>query len=284
MQMHGSLRRTTAVAAAIAGAVLVASTSVGARAEGPINICNVQTDPGVKCECTLEPLQPLQGAVGLGEVAKKTKDIKEDESGEWQDLINDPIKVVRGPANALYVIDHHHGARAWLDYGKKTGICVIKEVLSTNVEQFREELKKRNWDRLKDGDGRDITWAQMPTTLSGLTNDPYRTLAWMVRKAGGFCRALMPQPPPNFVEFVWADFFRGKTKKLPLKKVTAATDPKLWSLKKKEREAKQKEILDKAVDVARKDGEGLPGWNGKKVGDKYPPCPPDPADYAGIGD
>jgi hypothetical protein len=39
-------------------------------------------------------------------------------------------------------------------------------------------------------------------------DDPYRTLAWMVRKRDGFCRALMQQK--EFAEFIWADWMRGK--------------------------------------------------------------------------
>jgi hypothetical protein len=43
----------------------------------------------------------------------------------------------------------------------------------------------------------------MPRKLIRLQNDPYRSLAGLVRLAGGYAKDLAP-----FSEFLWADFFR----------------------------------------------------------------------------
>ena len=55
---------------------------------------------------------------------------------ERDDLDMDPIKVVRGPGSALFVTDHHHGARAWLDAKYSTGTCQLldKPVPTTEAE------------------------------------------------------------------------------------------------------------------------------------------------------
>jgi hypothetical protein len=282
MSSHHGSRRTTVIATAIASAVLVASASAAAQP------CTESTNAGVKCDCTLAALKPLQGAVGLGEVSKKTQDIADDEKKEKQDLANDPIKVVRGPENALFVVDHHHGARAWLNAGKTTGTCVIQDVLPAKVEDFRAELKKRNWVRLKNEQGADITWDQLPAKLTDLPDDPYRTLAWMARREYGYCRALMtPPPPPPFVEFIWADFFRTRTDShLTLAKVAAATKPVLWDkkkTKKKDREAAQKDVLKAVLTTIGSSGQNLPGFNKPDDKGNYPKCPPDPKNVTEVG-
>ncbi len=48
----------------------------------------------------------------------------------------------------------------------------------------------------------------LPNDIRGLADDPYRSLAWFVRKAGAF-----ENSEKNFAEFTWANFFRSK--KLP---------------------------------------------------------------------
>jgi hypothetical protein len=45
----------------------------------------------------------------------------------------------------------------------------------------------------------------MPRRLTQLEDDPYRSLAGLVRGAGGFAKDQAP-----FVEFLWADFFRPR--------------------------------------------------------------------------
>jgi hypothetical protein len=45
----------------------------------------------------------------------------------------------------------------------------------------------------------------LPKDIRGLADDPYRSLAWFVRKAGAF-----ENSERNFAEFKWANFFRAK--------------------------------------------------------------------------
>lgn len=64
-----------------------------------------------------------------------------------------------------------------------------------------------------------VAWQDLPRALplsvAGLKDDPYRSLAGMVRRAGGFEKSARP-----FAEFVWADHLRGRVQ-LPPSSVAA---------------------------------------------------------------
>ena len=229
----------------------------GISADTSPDTCKPQTTKiGVKCNCGLSALRPLQGAVGLREVMDKKPKILASEDKERRDLAYDPIKVVRGPGGDLYVTDHHHGARAWLEAGHTVGTCEIEsDTLPTAPAQFWEELKAKNWVRLADEKSAPITPDALPKTLKELPDDPYRTLAWMVRKQDGFCRAYM-NGATDFAEFRWADWMRDKPE-LPF--ATVRDSPAT--------------VLPTAVTLAKSPAaKDLPGYRGDRPNG---PCPPD---------
>lgn len=225
--------------------------------------CSPNTPAGAKCTCDLTTLRPLQGAAGLGEVAKKIKDVTENPRDEMDGLEASPVKVVRGPDEAAFVTDHHHGALAFLGSGRHKGTCEFVNTpqntpFTTKPEDFFLQLDEYDKIRLKNGKGERITAAELPRTLREMPDDPYRTLAWMVRKRDGYCRSKMGGRT-DFAEFRWADWFRTQPT-LPLAAVTSATSPAQWQRKKKEREDSQKPVLDEAVRLAMSSGQGLPGY------------------------
>jgi hypothetical protein len=229
----------------------------GVSADSATDTCRPQaTKVGVKCNCALSSLRPLQGAVGLTEVMDKKAQILAKEDKERLDLAYDPIKVVRGPGGDLYVTDHHHGARAWLEAGHPVGTCEIEsDTLPTAPPEFWEALKAKNWVRLADEKGTPISPDALPKTLQLLPDDPYRTLAWMVRKQDGFCRAYM-KGATEFAEFRWADWMRDKPE-LPFATVKSSPATVLPA------------ALTLAKSPAAKD---LPGYRGDRPNG---PCPPD---------
>ena len=177
-----------------------------AAATGP---CDAAIHLDARCACDVRTLRPLQGAVGMEEVRDKVRKIEAKPNKEWQDLVDDPIKVVRGPGGALFIIDHHHGANAWRLAGRSEVICQLgsRPPFSTEA-QFWADLTKDHLVHLENSVGDPVTPAQLPPDLAHTPDDPYRSLAWLVRKESGFCRSKMPQK--EFAEFLWADWFRRR--------------------------------------------------------------------------
>jgi len=157
------------------------------------------------------------------------------------------MKAVRGPNGQLFVTDHHHGARAWLLAGYASGICSIEpDPSSDDPGKFWPRLVDLKIVNLQDKDGIVMAPDALPNSLEQLPDDPYRTLAWMVRKKDGFCRALMGQW--EFAEFIWADWMRSRAE-IPAAQVAAAPD----------------KLLKTALKLAKSPAaEGLPGYVGDK--------------------
>jgi len=199
----------------------IAETIDAEKSAAGINACSAIT-AGKVCGCNLTQLRPLQGAVGMNEVQYKKNAILHHPKRERDKLEKDPIKVVAGPDGQLFITDHRHGAEAWLVANTKwgaNGLCEVvnaqKKLPSTfqTEDQFWTALKAANLVRLKDKDGKDIDASQLPQALDAMADDPYRSLAWLVRQRGGYCKS-----PSEFAEFAWADWFRTKglgTAKLP---------------------------------------------------------------------
>jgi hypothetical protein len=212
--------------------------------------CRDSSKGGVPCSCDVRTLRPLQGAVGMEEVREISSKIKDKPGKACRKLASDPIKVVRGPENALFIIDHHHGASAWLLAERPFALCEIAERAPLSSEaQFWSNLIKDNLVRLADEDGKAIAPEELPSGLAQLPDDPYRTLAWRLRKNGGFCRSIMPQK--EFAEFVWADWLRMRPE-LPVNEVRASA----------------KKMLPTALALARSSAaKDVPGYVGDKPSD-----------------
>lgn len=148
--------------------------------------CGVAAKAGVTCSCDVRTLRPLQGAIGLEEVRAKQQKIAEHPKREWKDLEDDPIKVIRGPGNQLYITDHHHGADAWRLAGKPIALCQIGKGPAFNTDaEFWSGLERDRLVRLADADGRPVTPAQLPQSLERISDDPYRSLAWLCARMAG---------------------------------------------------------------------------------------------------
>jgi hypothetical protein len=221
--------------------------------------------------CDVRKLQPLQGALGMVEVRAKANDIKQDCAHEWKHLGRKPIEVIegpdsgRGPGYNLYIVDHHHGAAAWLLAGHPEAQCIIVDRKTSGSEQEflanlekdceagpnSEPTPKRNCKvHLEDKDGKKIAIGGLPDGLAQMGDDPYRSLAWYIRNAGGFCRSDMSSK--DFAEFVWADWLRPR---LNL--------PADWT------PDNGKAAADKAMDLVTSDAaKNVSGWVGRNPSHK----------------
>jgi hypothetical protein len=67
-------------------------------------------------------------------------------------------------------------------------------------------MKKKKWTHLYDQFGQgphDPLY--LPEDITGLADDPYRSLAWIVRLEKGYKNTSIP-----FADFEWANYFREK--------------------------------------------------------------------------
>jgi hypothetical protein len=218
--------------------------------------CGASSKTGVPCSCDVRTLRPLQGAVGMEEVRDKADKIKVKPVKACQKLASDPIKVVRGPGGALFITDHHHGADAWRLAERPFALCEIADRGPLSSEaRFWSDMITDHLVRLADAEGKSISPEQLPSGLAQLPDDPYRSLAWRLRKNGGFCRSIMPQK--EFAEFTWADWLRTRPE-LPVDAVRASA----------------KKVLPTALALARSPAaKDVPGYVGDKPSDFE--CPDD---------
>jgi hypothetical protein len=162
-------------------------------------------------------LRPTQIAVGMRLVRLKRKGLRRV-ALKPQELVDyilaHPIRVVSGPSNAVLIVDHHHLGLALLKEGFKTApVEVMADLSALTVNAFWKEMAKRRWVHPVDGAGKKQSVSGIPSSLTDMQDDPYRSLAGFVRLAGGFEKTAEP-----YVEFLWADYFRPLIKPKRLSK------------------------------------------------------------------
>ncbi|MCX7322649.1 MAG: chromosome partitioning protein ParB, partial [Hyphomicrobiales bacterium] len=187
-------------------------------------------------------LRPTQMTVGMREVKEKRERWREHKSKRKQAelLGKHMIPVVLGPDERHYVVDHHHLARALHDEGvKDVLVTVIADLTMVDRSAFWSVLDHRRWAYPYDNKGERRHFTDIPKSITGLKDDPYRSLAGEIRRAGGFAKDTTP-----FSEFLWADLFRGRiSRKMIVDDFARA--------------------MEKALALAKsKDAIYLPGWCG----------------------
>jgi hypothetical protein len=155
-------------------------------------------------------LRPTQITVGMREVQakrKRWKEISGNKGGKF--LGNHMIPVVLGPKHRHYVVDHHHLARALHEEGvKDVAVTSIANLSVLDNDAFWTVMDNRNWMHPFDADGIRRHYDDIPKSVTGLVDDPFRSLAGELRRAGGFAKDTTP-----FSEFLWADFLRRRLKR-----------------------------------------------------------------------
>jgi len=150
-------------------------------------------------------LCPTQLTVGFLEVETKKKHLQAL-SAKDQDafLAAHPMPVVLGPAQRMYITDHHHLARAAYDLNIEAACFEVQDDLSAlTQDKFWIRMEKESWVHPLDQHGVKHRYAFIPRTLDKLVDDVYRSVAGFVRDAGGYDKT-----HTAFAEFIWADYFR----------------------------------------------------------------------------
>src|SRR6201999_1093009 len=152
-------------------------------------------------------LRPTQMTVGMIEVKEKSKRwLKAKAAKKQKDLVGHMAPVVLGPDKLHYVVDHHHEARALHDAGEKNiFITVIGDLTMVDPDAFWGVMDNKRWVYPYDAKGERHHFKDIPKSITGLKDDPFRSLAGELRRAGGFAKDTTP-----FSEFLWADFLRRR--------------------------------------------------------------------------
>jgi len=147
--------------------------------------------------------------VGFREVAEKRRAWTEIAQKHGADFLGRHLMpVLLGPKGRPYVIDHHHLARALLDEGvEEVATTVVADLSALDREAFWVVADNRGWCHPYDADGVRREFKDIPRGVAGLKDDPYRSLAGELRRAGGYAKETIP-----FTEFLWADFLRRNIK------------------------------------------------------------------------
>ena len=155
-------------------------------------------------------LRPTQITVGMREVKAKQKGWREKKGKKGGEFLGKHmIPVILGPDDRHYVIDHHHLARALHEEGvKNVLVTVVANLSMVDRDTFWTFLDNRNWMHPFDDKGRRRHYKEIPKSMRDLVDDPFRSLAGELRRAGGFAKDTTP-----FSEFLWADFLRRRIKR-----------------------------------------------------------------------
>ena len=199
-------------------------------------------------EPTLTPvaitdLRPTQITVGMREVNAKRKHWRETAKEKNKDaefLGKHMIPVILGPKRRHYVVDHHHLALALHEEGvEQVAVTVVANLSTLEPDSFWFVMDNHNWMHPFDDAGRRRHYKDIPKAVTGLVDDPFRSLAGELRRAGGYAKDTTP-----FSEFIWADFLRRR-------------------MKRKLVETNFERAVEKALQLAKsEDANYLPGWCG----------------------
>ena len=87
-------------------------------------------------------------------------------------------------------------------------MTVTFDLSALDRDMFWTVMDNRNWMHPYDAEGRRRHYRDIPKKLSDLIDDPFRSLAGELRRAGGFAKDTTP-----YSEFLWADFLRRRVKR-----------------------------------------------------------------------
>jgi len=186
-------------------------------------------------------LRPTQMTVGFREVELKRREWHDADEKERAKLLrHHVVPAVIGPGKHAYITDHHHFARALLDEGAElVAIFVLADLSHMPKDEFWTFLDNSAWCHAYDDKGKRRELSDIPKRLTKLADDPFRSLAGALIRAGGCAKS-----SKAFSEFLWADFLRRRI------------DHKLVS-------DNYDEAVARALMLCRtEDARSLPGWCG----------------------
>lgn len=197
-------------------------------------------------QVVLEELRPTQMTVGLAEVALKRSQWAELKTKARGKLLRSHwFPAVKGPRGRFYIVDHHHLGQALMhERVPSVWVMQLADFSALDTGMFWRVMEFHHWAHPYDEKGQRRDFSAIPRQLDLLKDDPYRSLAGEVRKAGGYAKDAAP-----YAEFLWADFYRPLFRKADVR----AGDGQGLS----------QSVVVEAVALARSaKAQFLPGWSG----------------------
>ena len=197
-------------------------------------------------QADLMDLRPTQMTVGVAEVALKRSQWAQLKSKERDKLLHSHwFPAVKGLRGRFYIVDHHHLGQALMhEQVKDVWVMQLADFSTLNDDMFWRVMEFHQWAHPYNEQGERCEFSAMPKKLSALKDDPYRSLAGEVRKAGGYAKDAAP-----YTEFLWAAFFRPHFRKSDLRNAGGEGLPQ--------------SVVVEAVAMARSpSAQFLPGWTG----------------------
>ena len=152
-------------------------------------------------------LRPTQMTLGIFEVDKRKGRIAKLTGQALTDYLDSRVvTAVLGPNRQRYIIDRHHLCRALLNLGISDVKCdMVCDASQLAEDEFWRFLDLRGWAHPFDADGKRQPITALPRQIDELVDDPYRSLAGLLRREKGFVK-----DDTAFEEFIWADFLRRR--------------------------------------------------------------------------
>ena len=158
----------------------------------------------------LKALRPTQITVGMREVEARRKHWKAEttKGARARFLQKHLIPVILGPEREHYILDHHHLALALHQEGlKEMYVTVVADLSKLDIGTFWFVMDNRDWIHPFDRKGVRRPHTKIPRSIDAMVDDPFRSLAGELRRAGGFAKDTV-----LYSEFLWADFLRRRMK------------------------------------------------------------------------
>jgi autotransporter-associated beta strand protein len=168
-------------------------TSANFQAYDPANASTIEAGPLALYSVSVDSILPTQQNEGYAEVDAKAAayDLFSSLAQVEADLLGDVEPVVIGPGGQLYLLDGHHTFTALIDsvWGASNPtvyVNVIANYSNLTTSEFYATMQANNFLLpLNNGTAEtvnDATGSPLPTSLTGLTNDPYRGLEYEILK------------------------------------------------------------------------------------------------------
>jgi hypothetical protein len=157
----------------------------------------------------IDALKPTQISVGMQQVRVKAAKLDKMSKNERRSFLEmRPVPCIKGPEEALYIIDHHHLCCAAKAIGeKKIFVTIIQDWSQLSENVFWQSMYDHHYLWPYDEYGNRIELAKMalmlPRSIELMKNDPYRAMAGLLRKQGVYEKDWTP-----FSEFKWANKLR----------------------------------------------------------------------------